>query len=231
MGLTALPFVTSESGIPSLLQKFSVGLNNVPTVNTKFLPHPEDDAIYLYTSSASSIANLKCVPINHGTLYSNASLELETWRIRRSIPVEARPERFRVLGWGPFSHIMSLANDFTCHCIIPVGCYIFGVPPSTYPISESSAVSRPAQGQAYDVGAILLRTAYRAKADMISGVPWLYKQIKEECSRNPHYLDFLKDCRQLLSGGALTDDEVQKWAEEYGLKLDVSIGMTELSGK
>ena len=184
---------------------------------------------FWYTSSASSTANLKCVPIHHGMLFANAHLELATWRVRRGITRElygeAEPERFRVLGWGPFSHIMSLAHDFTCHIVLPVGCYIFAVPPSTYP--TPSPILANAE---YDVGTILLQTAKRANADMISGVPWLYKRLMTACEGHPEYLTLLKDCRQLLSGGALADPDADKWAEQHGLKLDVSLGMTELGG-
>ena len=201
------------------------------------LPTPEDDAILIYTSSASSVTNLKCVPINHGTLLYNAALELAAWRVRRGIAKtleEPSPlEKFRTLGWGPFSHIMAIANDFTCHTILPAGCYIFGIPPTTYPISSKGAeagVERPVAGQAYDVGALLLKSAKRANANLISGVPWLYKRMMEVCAREPEYLDMLKQCKQVLAGGALVEPDVQKWADKNGLLMDVSIGMTEIGG-
>ena len=190
----------------------------------------------LFTSN-SSIENLKCVALNHGTLFYNAALELATWRVRqgysKSLEELAPLEKFRTLGLGPFSHIMAVAHDFTCHTLLPAGCYIFGIPPSTYPISATgtaAGVERPVAGQAYDVGALLLKAAKRAKAELISGVPWLYKRMMEECEREPEYLKLLKGCTQLLAGGALVDPDVQKWADENGLKLDVSIGMTELGG-
>lgn len=85
-------------------------------------------------------------------------------------------------------------------------------------------------GQAIDVGALLLKTARRAKADLISGVPWLYKRMMEVCAREPKYVEMLKQCKQLLAGGALVDPEVQRWADENGFSMDVSIGMTEIGG-
>nr|WGJ61594.1 polyketide synthase 1 [Sanghuangporus sanghuang] len=226
MGLVALPFKPAESGIPTLLKTYAT---NKPSIDLSLLSSPTDDALYIYTSSASSTANLKCVPIHHGMLFSNAHLELATWRVRKGITRElyggAEPERFRVLGWGPFSHIMALAHDFTCHIVLSVGCYIFAVPPSTYPTSASSST-----GTEYDIGTILLQTAKRSNADMISGVPWLYKRLMTACEGHPEYLDLLKRCRQLLSGGALTDSDTEKWADEHGLKMDVSLGMTEIGG-
>lgn len=230
MGLIGLPFVPSESGIPTLLKKYAT---NKHSVNHSLLPNSSDGAIYLYTSSASSTVNLKCVPIHHGMLFRNAELELETWRVRRGVSSElyapCAPERFRALGWGPFSHIMSLAHDFTCHTVLSIGCYIFAVPPSTYPAPTSIAGSS-SHGAEYDIGAILLQTAKRANADVISGVPWLYKRLMTACEGHPEYLELLKNCRQLLSGGALADPDAEKWADEHGLKMDVSIGMTEIGG-
>lgn len=229
LGLKALPFTPSNSGIPTLLKKYAT---SKPSIDLATLSSPSDDALYLYTSSASSTANLKCVAIHHGMLFSNAELELATWRVRRGITQElyaaSPPERFRVLGWGPFSHIMSLAHDFTCHIALPVGCYIFAVPPSTYPVVPQDTASP--NGVEYDVGMMLLKTAKRANADMISGVPWLYKRIMTACEAHPEYLELLKGCRQLLSGGALTDPDVQKWSDEQGFKMDVSLGMTEIGG-
>nr|AKE48477.1 putative water-soluble melanin synthase [Inonotus obliquus] len=227
IGITALPFKPSESGISNLLKTYASGKSSI---DPSLLSTPDDIALYLYTSSASSTANLKCVPIHHGMFFSNAHLELAMWRVRNGITRDlygaCEPERFRTLGWGPFSHIMGLAHDLTCHVVLVVGCYIFAVPPSTYPAPSSSTHL----GAEYDIGTILLETAKRAKADVISGVPWLYKRLMAACEGHPEYLELLKKCRQLLSGGALTDPEIEKWAEDHRLNMDVSLGMTELGG-
>ncbi|KAH8110239.1 hypothetical protein DFH11DRAFT_1514493 [Phellopilus nigrolimitatus] len=232
MGLVAHTFAPAESGIPHLTRKFNVLEDVLPSFvdASRTLPSPDDDAIFLYTSSASSVANLKCVPITHGTLFANTNLELERWRARRGAASGPQPERFRVLGWGPFSHIMALAHDFSCHCVLVVGCYVFAVPPSTYPISADSGVARPAAGQAYDVGTILLQTAARTKTDVFAGVPWVFRRLMEECARNPEYLELIRGYRQLMSGGALTDNAILKWARENELQFEVSVGMTELAG-
>lgn len=232
MGLVAHTFAPAESGIPHLTKKFNVLEDVLPSFvdASRTLPSPEDDAIFLYTSSASSVANLKCVPITHGTLFANTNLELERWRARRGAASGPQPERFRVLGWGPFSHIMALAHDFSCHCVLVVGCYVFAVPPSTYPISADSGVARPAAGQAYDVGTILLQTAARTKTNVFAGVPWVFRRLMEECARNPEYLELIRGYKQLMSGGALTDNEILKWARENELQFEVSVGMTELAG-
>ncbi|KAI5117731.1 hypothetical protein M0805_002076 [Coniferiporia weirii] len=244
-----------SSNIPSFLEKYSISetleIFNFNTLDAKTIPAPNDDALYLYTSSASSVQQLKCVPVTHTALIKNAARELEIWYARRRGSAHAGekdaessfedrgPGNFRVLGWGPFSHVMSLAHDFTVYVVIPGGCYVFGIPPAGYPTSSTATGIR--QDLSEDkgeedvedpnkLGLTLLRTAARTKANVFASVPWVYARFRAACSRRTEYLDVLRGFKQLLVGGALPDSPLLDWAKESGLRLEFSVGMTECGG-
>ncbi|THH03281.1 hypothetical protein EW145_g6382 [Phellinidium pouzarii] len=223
MGLAVHLFVPSQSGIPHLVKQFLDDSSAPSGSLADRLPEPSNDALYLYTSSASSVQNLKCVPVTHGSLYSNCLVKMEKFQSGR--PSAAR---LRILGWGPMSHIVALAHDLCASTILNAGCYVFGIPPSFYPADDSWF--RPDDGQAYDVGAILLQTAARAKTSSFSCVPWILRRFMEVCQRQPKYLSVLRGFEQIHCGGAMVDDDIIEWAVKNGLRLDIGMGMTELSG-
>ncbi|THH06897.1 hypothetical protein EW145_g3760, partial [Phellinidium pouzarii] len=238
-----------SNGIPQLLAKFSISEDmdalDVSAIDMKALPAAADDALYLYTSSASSVQQLKCVPLDHATFIQNAARELELWYARRKATDGSAVEgvdqlgRFRVLGWGPFSHIMALAHDLTVYVALPGGCYVFGVPPAGYPIPaaaiSSENESKGGTEDSNDLGLTLLHTAHRARANIIACVPWLFSSIRAACDRvspseRTKHMQTLRNFRQLMAGGALPDASLLAWASENGFKMEVSVGMTECGG-
>lgn len=208
----------------------------------------------MYTSSASSVQQLKCVPVAHAALIKNAARELEFWYARRRGSARAGekvaessyedrdPGNFRVLGWGPFSHILALAHDLTVYVAITGGCYVFGIPPAGYPtspsISATTGIKRDSSNEKGEedvedpngLGLSLLRTAARTKANIFASVPWVFARFRAACSRRPEYLDVLRGFKQIMIGGALADSSLLNWAKESGLRLEFSVGMTECGG-
>lgn len=224
-------YTSSTYTIPNIISKYDIASSS--KIDTLRLPSPEDDAIHMFTSSASSVAQLKLVPIHHGALLRNAARELESWRIR-SGETEGPLKPTRVLGWGPFSHIMAIAHDLTVFTALPGGCYVFGAPPATYPIPAAvleaeSKTSEPVVEE-LRLPLKLLRNAARAHADVFAGVPWMYARFREACKVYPEYLPVLKEFRQLVAGGALAEAAVLAWCQEHDLRLEISLGMTECGG-
>ncbi|KAI5117734.1 hypothetical protein M0805_002079 [Coniferiporia weirii] len=227
MGLSTYVYSPSNSRIPQLLRRFSVENLELLVFRENQLPKPSDDALYLYTSSASSVSNLKCVPITHGALYANCNAKSAAFHSEHP-----SAKGLRTLGWGPFSHIMALAHDFGTNTILAAGCYVFGIPPSSYPNSKAHVDVHAYSGrrQVHSISAILLRTAARTETNLFSGVPWILRQFMEVCASRPEYNFVLRNFYQIHSGGAKLDDDVVEWATTNRLQLDVGIGMTELAG-
>lgn len=189
----------------------------------------------MFTSSASSVAQLKLVPLHHAALVRNAARELKLWRARIGEPEDVPLVPTRVLGWGPFSHIMAIAHDLTVFTALPGGCYIFGAPPASYPTPQSASTVEEKNTMTVKAELALpfklLRNAKRAHADIFAGVPWMFARFREACADRPDYITVLKQFRQLVAGGALAEPAVLAWCNEQGLKIELSLGMTECGGK
>ncbi|THU96792.1 ketoacyl-synt-domain-containing protein [Dendrothele bispora CBS 962.96] len=186
----------------------------------------DDICLYLYTSSASSVSNLKCVPLSHKSILSNCFGQL---RVLQSIFPSYSFHHFRVLGWSPWSHIMGISLDFGMSIFLTRGCYIFALVPSTYATSSEPSSSG-------NIIELLLEALLKQRADMFGVVPWAldgFRMIWEEekdLSRRDKITTCLKDLKIFIAGGAATSDENMKWAKSRGIPLLNGIGMTEVGG-
>ncbi|KAF8207894.1 hypothetical protein K438DRAFT_1713428 [Mycena galopus ATCC 62051] len=106
-GFPLLNFTPEETSMAALSRRFV----DAPDLPRDQYPSPDPTSIFLYifTSSASNVSNLKCVPLSHETLLSQTSSILE-WN-RRAFPDKVL-EHIRVLGFNPFSHIWALLDIF-----------------------------------------------------------------------------------------------------------------------
>ncbi|KAF8900861.1 hypothetical protein CPB84DRAFT_1778561 [Gymnopilus junonius] len=102
ISLVAFPFDPKSATITALMQKY---LDQSPELSAHEYPAPtpEDIALYLHTSSASSVTNVKCVPLTHESILGRLSSSL--------VVVEARlaSGRFRTL-----AHI-GMVTMVPCH--------------------------------------------------------------------------------------------------------------------
>ena len=127
------------------------------------MPSPEDIALYLHTSSASSVDNVKCAPIAHQSILAGSKGRLAWWK-------STWPKRdythLRVLGWSPWSHIIGLSHDLGAAMLLTRGTYVFAMIPSAY--GDAGKASRY-----LDVCGQLLATAMEKKPTAFAGVPWV----------------------------------------------------------
>jgi acyl-CoA synthetase (AMP-forming)/AMP-acid ligase II len=188
-------------------------------------PNPEDISFYIHTSSASSVSNLKCVPVSHYSLITNGRSQLE-W-FRKTYPdVDFR--NIRTLGWSPFSHIMSFCFDFGTSVLLTAGTYIFAVVPTIY-----GALAPEMQE---DLSSVITNAIITEKPDAFAGVPWIVGSFmsawnnEQDVDKKTEVISALKNFKYIISAGAATSDDIIEWASEHELNLLVSIGMTELGG-
>ncbi|KAJ6632258.1 hypothetical protein B0H10DRAFT_1771537 [Mycena sp. CBHHK59/15] len=216
-------FEAKDTTMTALCQRFTevsdLELNQYP------LPDPSAISIYIFTSSASDVTNIKCVPQTHQAITTHCRSRAE-W-LHRTFPTVSF-QHTRALGWSPFSHIISICNDIGTSVILAGGCYIFALIPSSY---VGPAVEGPS-----DVPALLLQAMLRYLPDCFSGVPWvlegLMKAFNSETdpARQAKVGNALRKFKVFLVGGAPTSDECKKWARGQGMTLLNDIGMTELGG-
>lgn len=196
---------------------------------------PEDIALYIYTSSASSIHNLKCVPLSHGSLVRNGNAQL-SWFAHNIQDVALK--HLRVLGWSPLSHAMSMCSDFGTHVLLTGGCYIFGLLPSTYRSGENLSVLGVAGQHQQNVASELLSSIINYSPDVFGGVPWILDGVitaLTDSAGDPAYLkkavEALRRMQYIIMAGSATSETSIQWAKEHDLILIISIGMTETRGK
>ena len=139
---------------------------------------------------------------------------------------------------------MALSYDFGAATFGTGGCYVFGVPPSGYPVGiEVGHVDNSVSGKAEEERDILDRlvdAAVKTRPDVLVAVPWVLEGFKErytrllgankeaEAFRVKHALQALK-C--LGSGGAAMSAEMLSWIKELRINASSNIGMTELGGE
>ena len=210
--------------------------HNPEEIDARFVgPSASSGALYLYTSSASSVDNLKCVPISHGVLAQGSHSRLEWFK---SAWPETDFDKLRVLGWTPWSHIMGVSHDLGAATFATGGCYVFGVSPSGYPTTRASPPNRDKSTVAN-----LLDGVLRTKPDVLIGVPWMLQGIQAIHSdlqriNTPESLEeavliryALVGLKYLGLGGAQTTQETLRWAMDLGIKVVKDMGMTELGGQ
>ena len=192
------------------------------------LPCSDDIALYLHTSSASSIVNVKCVPISHASLLGSSAARLAWWK--RTWPAQ-QYTHLRVLGWSTWAHVIGLTNDLGAAMVLTAGCYVFALPPAGPSGADMNAAARY-----LDVCGQLLETAITKQTTAFAGVPWVlegfmrnYKQ-ETDAARKQAIRDAIQRLKVFGSGGASTNAECIEWATQMAIPLVFDIGMTEVGG-
>ena len=194
------------------------------------IPLPSDIALFIHTSSASSISNLKCVPLSHQSVISGVKSRVAWWK--KSWP-DKDFNNLRVLGWSPWSHILGICHDLAGAMFTTAGCYFFGVIPSTYISPEFT----DEHGGESDVISRLFDAAIRIKPDVFECVPWVLEGFKEKWSqekvaeKKEVMQETLEKMKVFGCGGAALSKEVALWAKDMNISVYADIGMTELGGE
>lgn len=219
-------FTPEESSLPALVSR-SFNYLTAPVLEASRLCKPEDTALYLYTSSASTAANLKAVPLTHEAVYSNCVNQLN-W-LRSAFP-ELSFNQLRVLGWAPWSHIMGISHDIGAHTFLTGGCLVFAIIPTSYKTLVDPRLS------VMDIPSRLMESILTKEVDSFAGVPWALDGLMKvwlaetDFSRRRGMSSALKKFKMLIFGGAPASDAAIDWALGLGLNLVIGIGMTELAG-
>uniref|UniRef100_A0A8H7XR57 Uncharacterized protein n=1 Tax=Psilocybe cubensis TaxID=181762 RepID=A0A8H7XR57_PSICU len=203
------------------------------------LPKLTSMAMYIHTSSATSVANLKCVQWTHMML-SIGTGSVAMWLHRAWPNVDF--DMARILGVSPWSHAMGYLIDIGGGTFHTGGCLIMASPPSEYPSSliyedrVRSILGKPASEM--DVLDRLLETALRSKPDIFACVPWVLEGFKDRyqelLARNMQgealrVKEMLQRFRCLGVGGAAPSHELLLWAGELNIKIVDMMGMTEMA--
>ncbi|KAJ7482780.1 hypothetical protein FB451DRAFT_1236033 [Mycena latifolia] len=226
-----------ESGLPTLI--FSPETTAMTALCERFMeapelpleqypaPDPTSISIYLFTSSASDVTNIKCVALTHQTILTHSRSMLE-WD-RRTYP-EVSFQHIRLLGWAPFSHMMAI-SDITNRVYLTGGCYIFGLIPSGYLRHGVQGADGPS-----DVTAALLQAMEKYRPESFTGVPWMFEGIMKivraepDLARREELIGVLRNFKQIMLGGAPTSEGCIRWAREQQIPVILAIGMTEIGG-
>lgn len=184
--------------------------------------------MYLFTSSASSIATLKCVPLAHQSIYTNC-VSQHHW-LRSAFPQETF-DHLRVLSWGPWSHVIGISHDIGLFTLLTGGCLVLATIPASY-----GATSQDSQLAGLDSHARLVRVILEKQADILTVVPWALEGMmgiwKEETNepRRQEIANTFSKMKAVVTGGALPSESVVGWALDLGINIVRSIGMTEIGG-
>ncbi|KAF8180341.1 hypothetical protein K438DRAFT_1725600 [Mycena galopus ATCC 62051] len=223
-GYPLLSFTPEETSMTTLSERFL----DAPDLPCDLYPSPDPMSIslYIFTSSASNVSNLKCVPLTHHTLISQARSIL-AWD-QKTFPGVSF-QYLRVLGFNPFSHIWALTDIYT-HVFLAGGCYIFGLTPSAYFLpGELDHDSR-------DVATSLLLAMEKYRPDSWTVVPWLLDGVRgtiisePDLVRREQLVHLLRSFKVIVVGGARPSEDCIRWTLEQKIVLSIGIGMTELGG-
>ncbi|KAF8125679.1 hypothetical protein K438DRAFT_1891701 [Mycena galopus ATCC 62051] len=223
-GFPLLNFTPEETSMAALSRRFV----DAPDLPRDQYPSPDPTSIFLYifTSSASNVSNLKCVPLSHETLLSQTSSILE-WN-RRAFPDKVL-EHIRVLGFNPFSHIWALLDIFM-NVFLTGGCYIFALTPSSY--FFQGALDHGSR----DVVSSLLLAMEWYHPDSWAAIPFMFDgvmgRIKSEpdSRRREELIGVMQRLKIIEMGGAAPSEECINFVQEHKLSLADGLGMTEVGG-
>ncbi|KAJ7634663.1 hypothetical protein FB45DRAFT_909481 [Roridomyces roridus] len=221
-GWPVLSFAPEESTMEALCQRFTEALDLAP--DESLLVDPNSVAIYLFTSSASDVTNIKCVPLTHRTLITQAHSVL-AWN-RRTFP-QTSFDHLRNLGFAPFSHMLAVL-DIGWNWYLTAGCYIFGLTPSGYLAQREEASS--------DMATHLLQSIEKFRPDTFGAVPWIFESIMKlvlaepDAERQTKLNSVLAGFKMVTLGGAPTSEKCVRWTQSVGIPLSLQMGMTELGG-
>ena len=227
--MPCLPFDPKSITVTALSQRY---LDQAYKLSASHFPAPtpEDIALYLHTSSASTVSDVKCVPISHKILINGSQSRLSWFK-------KAWPQQdfnhLRILGWSPWSHIIGLSHDIGAATLLTAGCYVFGIIPSGYPTGADAGKNVT---QCFDIPNQLLDTAISKKTTAFAGVPWVLEGFmkawknESETTRRVRIMEAIKLFKVFGSGGASASAECIEWAKQVGLPVVIDLGMTEVGG-
>jgi long-subunit acyl-CoA synthetase (AMP-forming) len=226
MSLSHMPIEPGEINMTCLSQRY---LHLSADISQEYAstPNPDDHCIYVFTSSATSIKNLKCVPVSHRILVKNGRGQIKS--LQKHFP--GLPfQNLRVLGWSPLSHIMSICLDFGVYVLLTAGCYIYGLTPICYDPSTA-----PIPGADYDISSLLLQTIEQERPDVFAAVPWMMEGFKKAFeskleTEREKMISALRGMKLIVLGGAPLAEETSLWSAKQKLPTLTSIGMTEIGG-
>ncbi|KAF9530718.1 hypothetical protein CPB83DRAFT_905059 [Crepidotus variabilis] len=236
MSLSFLTFKSNESTITSLTRTYFSPSLELPFGSFP-LPTASSTALYLHTSSASAVSNVKTVPLSHGSILAGSFARLSFWK--HTWPKEDF-EHLKVLGWSPWSHIIGLSHDIGAGTLLSRGTYVFGTVPSCYVpplLDEDTRVTSSGKGH-LDIPSQLLDTAMASTCglDIFAGVPWVLEGFmrtyfeESEPEKKTAIEALLKSFKAIGSGGAKANEACIEWTKMMSLKIVFDIGMTELGG-
>ncbi|KAJ7618713.1 hypothetical protein FB45DRAFT_1033890 [Roridomyces roridus] len=202
--------VSRASKLPVEVRVFHPENSTIPTLNKQYGSgstalkckySADEPCMYLFTSSASSAENLKAVPLTPKLILSNCQSKLAWWR---EIQPTATLDGTRVLGWAPWSHVLSHMQDI-----------------------GTATRSKPGP----DLTTRVIDGVLNKKVTALAALPFVISGMKDEyeggCTALIHAL---RGMTMLECGGASLDPAVAEWAESSGVPLMVGIGMTETGG-
>ncbi|KAJ7629735.1 hypothetical protein DFH06DRAFT_1225283 [Mycena polygramma] len=211
-----MTFGTEDSTIRALNEKYARSTLDVGIS----LPHPDHPCLYLFTSSASSVKNLKAVPLTHKIMLSACRSKLAWWRRMRPDKVM---DGIRVLGWAPWSHVLAHMQDIGTCTLLNAGCYVFVSEPLAYHPGGPS-----------DLTSLVVDGILNKGISAFSCLPFVLGGLKAACEgARPDKMALLHALRHMTMlecGGAMLDREVSDWAVLNGIPLMVGTGMTETAG-
>ncbi|KAJ6487662.1 hypothetical protein C8R45DRAFT_1143940 [Mycena sanguinolenta] len=212
-------FDAEHSTIPALNQRY--GHDGIARGGRRPLHKSDAACLYLFTSSASSRKNLKAVPLTHKFVLANCQSKLAWWR---HMHPHKDLDGTRVLGWAPWSHVLSHMQDIGTVTILTAGCYVFASVPSSYlPQQEPT-----------DLTSKVVSGILNKNVTSLATLPFVLSGLKAECERGSAeaqvLLGALRGMTMLECGGAVLDRSVANWAERNNVPVVVGIGMTETGG-
>ncbi|KAG7449473.1 ketoacyl-synt-domain-containing protein [Guyanagaster necrorhizus] len=233
--LHVIPFNVNASTMSTLRQKYVLSTQK-PLLSEFPLPHVDRACLYLFTSSASSTANLKCVPLTHALILSNCRSKLAWWRRVRP---EENMDGMRVLGWAPWSHILAYMQDIGTATLLNAGCYVFASVPSTYPTQHvANGLQDPTSN--------IIKSLLNRRITAFACVPFILSELKAMCDpasgpdakdqmclgagEKVRLISTLQNLIMFECGGAALEADITDWTVENGISVMVGIGMTETAG-
>ncbi|KAJ7238282.1 hypothetical protein B0H12DRAFT_99519 [Mycena haematopus] len=221
LNIHILPFNPETSTIPAMNQKYAK--QNLDRVRHR-PPHPDHPCLYLFTSSITSPENLKAVPLTHGMVLRGCNSKLAWWR---RMQLGRDLDGIRVLGWAPWSHVLSHMQDIGTATLLNAGCYVFASVPVNYASTPESDVRT-------DLTAALIAAILHKNVSAFACLPFILSSLKVACEgSHPANVALLRALRSMLMlecGGALLDRELCDWAAQNDIPVFVGIGMTEIAG-
>ncbi|KAF7328491.1 Hispidin synthase [Mycena venus] len=211
-------FDAEHSTIPALNQRY--GQNGIARAG-RWRPKSDATCLYLFTSSASSRKNLKAVPLTHKFILTNCQSKLAWWR---HMQPHKDLDGTRVLGWAPWSHVLSHMQDIGTATILTAGCYVFASVPSSY----------LPQVEPTDLTSKVVSGIVNKNVTALATLPFVLSGLRAACESGlpeaQALLGALRSMTMLECGGAVLDLSVANWAERNDIPLVVGVGMTETGG-